>query len=145
MNVRLKQFFNSQVLIIVLRLTLGVIFIAASIGKISDPDAFVSLMAGYHILPEGLAQAFGMVLPWVEFIVGSLLILGIFTKLASAVGIVLTASFIVANSCSLLCGAEGSCGCFGQAMPLSHTQSLFLDGGVFLPVLPPSLSPPLAS
>ncbi|MDD5703149.1 MAG: DoxX family membrane protein, partial [Dehalococcoidales bacterium] len=95
-----------------LRLTLGGIFIAASLGKISNPDNFVSLVTSYNILPENLAQLFGVFLPWIELIIGSLLILGVFSRLASGISMALTASFIVANFCSLACGTGASCGCF---------------------------------
>ncbi|MFC1994329.1 MauE/DoxX family redox-associated membrane protein, partial [Chloroflexota bacterium] len=118
------------------RLLLGSILIAASLGKLANPDAFVNLVASYNILPESLAQPFGICLPWVELIVGAMLILGVFPRLASGISIMLIASFMIASSSSLLSGAGASCGCFGEVMPLSHTQSLLVDGAMLLMTAP---------
>lgn len=128
----IQKFFTGEKVLFASRLLLGSIFIAASLGKISDPDSFVKLVTSYHILPQSLAQLYGMFLPWLEFTIGSLLILGVFSRLASSISLALTASFIVANSCGLICGTGVSCGCFGETMPLSHTQSLLLDGAMVL-------------
>jgi uncharacterized membrane protein YphA (DoxX/SURF4 family)/thiol-disulfide isomerase/thioredoxin len=136
MKDKIQQLLSHQKVLLASRLLLGSIFIAASLGKVANPDDFVKLVTSYNILPAGLAQLFGMFLPWVELIIGSFLILGVFSRLASGIGMALTASFIVANFCSLLCGSEASCGCFGQAMPLSHTQSLLLDGAMLLMAAP---------
>ncbi|MFC2072592.1 MauE/DoxX family redox-associated membrane protein [Chloroflexota bacterium] len=108
------------------RLMLGSIFIAASIGKLSHPDEFVTLVASYNILPYSLAAIYGYLVPW----------LGLFTRLASALRIPIIISFIIASSHKLLIGAGGECGCFGDVMPLTLTQSLNLDALMLLLTIP---------
>jgi len=136
MKDKIQQFLNSEKVLLTSRLLLGSILIAASLGKIANPGDFINLVTSYNILPESLAQPFGVFLPWIELIIGSLLILGIFLRLASGISIMLVTSFIIANSYSLFNGAEASCGCFGGAMPLNYVQSLLIDGTMLLMTVP---------
>ena len=43
--------------------------------KLSDMSGFVDSVVSYNILPEWLARAYAWVLPWVEVVIGILLIL----------------------------------------------------------------------
>ncbi|MFC2036027.1 MauE/DoxX family redox-associated membrane protein [Chloroflexota bacterium] len=136
MKDKIQQFLNSGKILLSFRLLLGSILVAASLGKIADPNGFVNLVTSYNILPEGLAQPFGVFLPWVELITGGLLILGFFPRLVAGISIILIAGFMIASSSSLLAGTEASCGCFGGAMPLSYTQSLLINGAMLLMAVP---------
>lgn len=51
----------------------------------------------YGILPEILARPFAAALPSVELLVACCLVLGAFTRLASALGIAMALAFVVAN------------------------------------------------
>ncbi|MDY6833606.1 MAG: thioredoxin domain-containing protein [Chloroflexota bacterium] len=122
---------TKQWILLVLRIALGIIFIISSLSKLSDPIVFVDVVVGYDLLPEGLARAYGYILPWTELLVGIMLVAGLFTRIAASVSVVLAVSFIIANIYALTrpdagCG-ENYCGCFGEALPMSSTQSLILD------------------
>ncbi len=123
----IQKFFTSEKVLLASRLILGSIFIAASIGKLQHSGEFTTLVASYNILPYSLAVIYGYIVPWLELLIGSLLILGLLTRFVSAVSIPLIISFIIASSHKLLAGAGGGCGCFGDVMPLTLTQSLNLD------------------
>ena len=64
-------------LIVVVRILLGAVFLWASIDKIIDPSKFARDISNYHIIPFGLENIIAIVLPWLEFFIGSGLILGI--------------------------------------------------------------------
>lgn len=131
-----------QWILLVLRVVLGIIFIVSSLSKLSDPIAFVDVVVGYELLPEGLARAYGYVLPWTELIVGIMLVIGLFSRVAASLSLALAVSFIVANIYALTrpdagCG-ETYCGCFGETLPMSSTQSLILDWvmlGIAIPLI----------
>jgi uncharacterized membrane protein YphA (DoxX/SURF4 family) len=80
-----SQFVRNPRFLLLIRLVLGGIFVTAFLGKVSDPEALVNLVASYQILPGLLAQTFGNLLPWLELAIGSLLILGIFSRIAAAI------------------------------------------------------------
>ena len=123
----MKTILKNRWLIFTLRLILGVIFVAASISKIQDISKFISTVTSYGILPHVLADIYGYVAPWLELIVGFALILGVFIRISAGLSILLTLSFMVASSYALVNTVEGSCGCFGTFLPLSHTASLAID------------------
>ena len=131
-----RKLLTDERLMLASRFLLGSIFIAASIGKLQHPAAFVTLVTSYNVLPYELAAIYGLLAPWLELIIGSLLILGLFTRFASGLSVPLIISFIIASSHKLLVGAAGECGCFGAVMPLSLSQSLYMDALMLLVAVP---------
>ncbi|MCS7253031.1 MAG: MauE/DoxX family redox-associated membrane protein [Armatimonadota bacterium] len=108
-----------KVLCLVLRVGIGSIFVFASLGKIiDDPLIFVSVVESYRVLPEAFIPIFSIVLPWVEFIAGILLIIGYAVESAAAVIALMLVAFIIGITVNLFRGVEMACGCFG-----------FLEGG----------------
>jgi len=135
MRARIQEIVQNRWLLLVSRLVLGVIFIAASITKLQDQSGFVDDVVRYGILPDILAQLYGIIVPWLELFIGCALVLGIFSRLASAVSIPLIISFVVASSYRLVNPVEGGCGCFGEVITLSYPVSLTLDAVMLLSAL----------
>ena len=127
----LQAISTNQWLIFAMRLVLGSIFLVSATSKLSNQADFIGVVTSYNILPDSLAEFYGLILPWTELIIGSLLILGLFSRLAAGISIPLVISFLVANVYTMSGGAEGCgegyCGCFGEALPMSNTESLALD------------------
>jgi uncharacterized membrane protein YphA (DoxX/SURF4 family)/thiol-disulfide isomerase/thioredoxin len=119
-------------ILLIFRLVLGAIFLAASISKIVDMNGFVNTVVGYELLPQTLAEIYGWIVPWVELFIGWALILGVFTRISAGVSILLTISFAIASSYALEKSPDSICGCFGSFIPLSHPVSLTIDGIMFL-------------
>jgi len=69
----------------VLRVALGALFIISAFAKLQHPDLFVDAVQNYHMLPAGLADLFGTVLPWAELFIGWCLVLGIFPTFAAVI------------------------------------------------------------
>jgi uncharacterized membrane protein YphA (DoxX/SURF4 family) len=111
----------------VLRVALGALFIISSYAKLQHPDLFVDAVQNYHMLPPGLADLFGTVLPWAELFVGWSLVLGVFPTFASAVCILMTLTFVVGNVSSFFRDVGEACGCLGDLVNMSHTTSLIVD------------------
>jgi len=122
-----KDFLQNLWLLLVLRLVLGGIFITAGIAKLSSQAEFVNSVIGYGILPDSLARAYGYALPWAELAIGLCLILGLFTRVASALVFPIALSFIVANAYAMYRQFQDDCGCFGALVPMSYPVSLTLD------------------
>jgi uncharacterized membrane protein YphA (DoxX/SURF4 family)/thiol-disulfide isomerase/thioredoxin len=135
MKTRVQEIVQNRWLLLGSRLVLGGIFIAASITKLQDQSGFIDDVVRYGILPDILAQLYGIIVPWLELFIGCSLVLGIFSRLASAVSIPLIISFIVASSYRLVNPAGGGCGCFGEVITLSYPVSLTLDAVMLLTAL----------
>lgn len=102
-----------------LALTVGGVFVYASLSKIADPRAFAKIV--YHYQVVGPSSFFGFVpanlvavaLPWVELIAGVLLIAGLWRREAAVVTAVMLAVFVAAVGSTMVRGIDiQNCGCF---------------------------------
>jgi len=124
---RFQGIVDNTWLISALRLALGGLFIASSIGKLQYQAEFTDAVLSYHILPTDLAEFYASALPWAELFIGCSLVLGIFSTFASALSIPLIISFLVANIYSFFHSVEEPCGCLGKLVLLSHPVALTID------------------
>ncbi|MCK9995015.1 MAG: DoxX family membrane protein [Candidatus Krumholzibacteria bacterium] len=123
------------------RLAVGGIFIYASLDKLAHPQAFAEVIHHYRLTPYPLLHPSAHLLPVLEFVIGSALVLGIWRRGAALLAGVLTVFFMVAITSALIRNLDISCGCFntdgGHAVGL---DLLFRDGILLLLCLPPLLA-----
>src|SRR5689334_13789219 len=102
-------------LVCIVRFILGLVFLYASVGKILDPKAFAENLIAYRIFdsPQMLKYV-AVTLPWIEWICGICLILGVFVRSVSALATLLLITFLAGMISALLRGLEIHCGCFGS-------------------------------
>ncbi len=97
------------------RIYLGVVFIAASLYKISEPSQFALSIATYDILPLGLVNLMAILLPWLEVITGITLIAGFWTRASALCILGMMVMFTAAIAIALARDLHMSCGCFASA------------------------------
>jgi len=120
---------RNRYLSFIFRLGLGVIFIISGAGKLPELAAFSDLVEEANVLPHALARAYGTALPYVEIVIGALLILGLLSRFAAGIGGLAALSFIIGNSTRLHRGLYGECGCFGSiaSLQFSTLEALIID------------------
>ena len=94
------------------RICLGLMFIYASLDKIAHPEEFAKQIGYYKVLPFGVENILGIVLPWTELIIGICLIAGLLVDGATLLSIIMMLVFILAISQAMLRGIDITCGCF---------------------------------
>jgi len=99
-----------------LRIIIGGIFIYASFDKIFHLDRFAETIMSFQILPWDLINISAIWLPFLELLVGLLVIGGIWIRSCSFLLIGLCLLFIGAISFSLSKGVSLHCGCFVTSM-----------------------------
>lgn len=121
------------------RLILGFILVYASLDKILHPDAFAKLIYNYQLLPHSAINLTAIVLPWLELILGALLLCGIWMHGAVALTTLLLALFFSAMVISAARGLDIHCGCFttnpegkSELVLTMIRDFTFLAVGVFL-------------
>lgn len=97
---------------IIVRFVLGAIFIIAGIPKILDTASFAGVVYNYHLLPDMFINVFAITLPWLEVIIGGMLIMGIWMPGTVILYNSLMIAFIAAISFNFARGLDISCGCF---------------------------------
>ena len=95
------------------RLFLGIVLIYAGGTKIGHPLTSQRAVQAYEILPDALANTVGLALPFVEVVVGVLLVLGLFTRPAAIVATLLMVVFVIGIAQAWARGLTIDCGCFG--------------------------------
>ena len=123
------EIFRNRYLSFVFRIGLGVVFIISGAGKLPELAAFIEQVEEANILPHALAQVYGTALPYVEIVIGALLILGLLSRFAAGIGGLAVLSFIIGNSTRLYRGLYGECGCFGSiaSLQFSTGEALIMD------------------
>lgn len=102
---------------LIARLVLGGVLLYAGAVKVPHPEASITAVRAYQLLPADLAEIVGRGLPVFEVIVGGLLVLGLFTRWSALLGGVLMAAFIVGIASVWSRGIAIDCGCFGSGGP----------------------------
>jgi cobalt-zinc-cadmium efflux system protein len=100
------------ILFTMIRLILGGIFIVAGAPKIFYPTEFAEALFNYQMLPDVLINVVAIALPWVEVIVGGMLIVGLWLPGAVLIYNGLMISFIATLSYNAYRGLDIHCGCF---------------------------------
>jgi uncharacterized membrane protein YphA (DoxX/SURF4 family) len=98
---------------LVARLFLGVVLVYAGVTKIGHPLTAQRAVQAYEIFPDSIANTIGLALPFLEIILGALLVLGLFTRPVAIVSTLLMVAFIVGISQAWARGLTIDCGCFG--------------------------------
>lgn len=96
---------------ILVRWTLGSVFVAAALPKLASPQEFSAIIDAYGILPDPLLLPAAILIPVFEMIFGVGFVL---KKLWGAVGILaMLLFFICILSYAIIQGFDIDCGCFG--------------------------------
>lgn len=93
------------------RIVVGAIFLWASIDKIIDPAKFARDISNYHIVPLGLENTIALILPWLEFFIGTGLILGVMVDGSIIISSVLLITFNIMIAQAMARGFNIDCGC----------------------------------
>jgi uncharacterized membrane protein YphA (DoxX/SURF4 family) len=112
----------AKVIFLLLRVILGVVFLAAGVIKIWDfkqgtwaTPAFYEDIANYQLIQSSdFVMLSAVYLPWLEVVIGGALLLGRATAGAAAICGGLMLVFIAALASAWARGLDVSCGCFGR-------------------------------
>ena len=95
------------------RLAMAGILIFAAIPKIQDIPQSIIAVRAYRLVPEPIVPFVGTMLPFLELTLALFLILGLFTRIAAIVWLVMMAAFMFGVIWAWANGLSIDCGCFG--------------------------------
>ncbi|MDQ3033938.1 MAG: DoxX family membrane protein, partial [Myxococcota bacterium] len=103
------------VAVVVLRIAIAGVFVAAALPKLMDPASFARDIDNYHLLPDALIGPMAVALPMIELVVAAALLSGVHAAGAAlvAMGMLIVFAFGMAQAMSR--GIDLDCGCFGSA------------------------------
>lgn len=132
------------------RLFLGAVLVYAGAVKIGAPLTAERAVQAYEIFPMGLAGTIGLALPFVEVVLGVLLLVGLFTRPVAVASTLLMLAFVVGIAQAWARGLTIDCGCFGGGGQIGADETrypqeiardlAFAAAGAWLCVRPRSLA-----
>ncbi len=120
------------------RVLLGVVFIYAAYSKVHFNGSwhlrdyyflFAMGIDSYKMLPLAVVESMAKVLPWLELMLGVLLIVGAGVRWVGLLATALLVVFMIALAHAALGGLEINCGCFGNNSVKPGTE-LIHDAGL---------------
>ena len=111
------------------RIIIGCLFLISGLGKLLEPHQnFLYVIQSYEVLPGALETAASYIVPWVEFLAGVFLVLGLWINYVLRVFLILVASFLVIVSQALVRKLPiTECGCFGELFSFPLPVVLTID------------------
>jgi hypothetical protein len=109
----------------ILRVVLGVVFMAASIPKIQRPYEFLINVYQYRLVAGSIAKSVAVALPFVEFTLGVCLVGGVFLGGSLLLSSCLCTLFAAVQLSAVVRELPIACGCFagaGTAELVSYTS-----------------------
>jgi hypothetical protein len=103
------------------RLLFGAIFLAASVDKILHPAPFAQAIYNYQLLPDSTINLVAILLPWIEAILGVLILGGLWLPGALSLANLLLIIFSSTLVYNLVRGLDVHCGCFSVSTA-THTS-----------------------
>ncbi|HEY5906697.1 MAG TPA: DUF417 family protein [Vicinamibacteria bacterium] len=127
----MSLFWRPRVLL-AFRLILAAMFLYAAYDKVLAPAAFAKIVYQWQVGGAVFSNLVAVILPWVEILVGLLLLAGVWTKEAALVVAGLLLSFNLAATSVLARGIDvENCGCTSVKAPPGE-RSPFQGVGWFL-------------
>lgn len=106
-----SQFINY--LIAITRIYLALVLIISGLDKINNLTVFADSIANYKILPVQFINILAIIIPWIEVVVGGLLLLGIYIKENSVISFSVLLIFTLAVLSAVIRNLDIDCGCQG--------------------------------
>jgi hypothetical protein len=130
---KIRNFFRSYKLSLALRFILGAMIMLSAIPKLMDIETnSIYLIYSYYVLPiqpVNVARFFGLVVPYIELLIGLGLIFGVLTRLSAIGWIIMSLAYFIIKLVVIFVQERIiSCGCFSSILPdMLVTQSIWLD------------------
>ena len=108
---------------------IGLVFLVSGLLKLMDPVGTGLIVGEYfkffHMtFLQGAAKGFGMFLSLLEALTGAALVSGVFRRLTAAVTSLMVVFFTIVTLVLWIANPDMDCGCFGEAVHLTHGQTL---------------------
>jgi len=116
-----------------IRIIFGLTFIVSGAEKILSPyQNFLYVIQGYEVIPSPVDKWVAIGFPWIEFLLGILLLAGLYTRASMIAAMFVFATFLIVVGQALIRGIDLSeCGCFGELVSIPPNVVFLIDSVFF--------------
>jgi uncharacterized membrane protein YphA (DoxX/SURF4 family) len=104
------------------RLGLATVWLIAGGAKVGDLAGSGRAVAAFQLMPVELARIVGAALPFIELVLGALLVVGLAVRLTAGISAALLTVYIAGIAAAWARGLQIDCGCFGGGGQLAAGQ-----------------------
>jgi len=101
------------------------VFLVSGVLKAVDPDAAYVAVRAYDVLPKAGVALVAGILPWLEVVLGLLLLVGLATRVVAVASAGLLVVFIAGVTQAWARGLSIDCGCFGGGGAVDPGQTTY--------------------
>lgn len=132
-----EQRIRAQSMLPILRILTGLIFVVSGAEKLIWPwQNFLYAIQSYEFFPPGADAVVAHVFPWIEFLTGLFLALGLWVGSSLKAALVMYSAFILIIAQALIRHLPiNECGCFGALLSLKPQHTLLMDSFFFLSLI----------
>jgi len=116
------------------RLFLTGIFLYSGYIKIQETLQFTVVLGGYQLIPEQFILPLAIYFPWVEIILGVVILTGWKIRYSAAFATALLLFFTLLLTITYLRGIDANCGCFSFDDPISPL-TILRDSIIAIPAI----------
>lgn len=110
-----------------IHLVVAAVLVYSGLIHASQPYLFVHTVASYRLVPEWAVGFSGLLIPYIQILLGLALGLGIAERAANLMAAVMFAAFSLAQISVLFRGIQIDCGCFGFAPSPVSVQTVLVS------------------
>lgn len=107
----MQKLLNSEILKIIARIMLALVFLFFGLEKIVAPEKFAKELLNYGFFPYKLVNIMALILPWVEVLTGMALVVGVKIRSMAVLSGLMMLAFIASVGAAMALGLDISCGC----------------------------------
>lgn len=107
------------------RIGLAAVWLVSGVLKAIDPDATYVAVRAYDVLPKAGVAVVATVLPWLEIVLGLLLLAGVAVRTAAVASAMLLLVFVAGVTQAWARGLSIDCGCFGGGGAVEPGQTAY--------------------
>lgn len=109
----------------VARLGLAAVWLVSGVLKAIDPDATYVAVRAYDVLPKAGVAVVATALPWLEIVLGLLLLAGVAVRTVAVASAMLLLVFVAGVTQAWARGLSIDCGCFGGGGAVEPGQTAY--------------------
>src|SRR5579883_1937727 len=98
--------------LLLLARSVGALFVFSGVNKLMSQPSFLTSLQALPFLPLWGARLIVAVLPWLEVVIGSLLVMGFLVSYATLASFTLLLAFSFVAVIAEVCGLDVPCACF---------------------------------
>ncbi len=128
----MKNFIQTKRFQLILRIVLGIFLSLSGLAKIMDLASFGKAVNSFGILPADWVVLVTIVVPYLELVLGLMLLLNFYAKPAYVTALTMLIVFTALSAYKYFSGDISDCGCFGKLLQRKTDEKLLIENALLM-------------